>query len=197
MIEAIAGFAVFVEDGDLFDQAVSRWRARVPAYWYNAVEDGGAPRPAPCGSPSWYDQAVYNGSTSGVAQETCRDEGHTSYGVAATANAAETFMLQGVDVWSPAASRLATALDFNAQLLLPGVKSSALLCGGRPVDTAAGVKMPTYEVAFSRLHGRLGYALPSVLAHLTGSVRAPSNMGVDEHMCVFETLTHGGGLAPA
>lgn len=195
MIEALIGFAVHVEDGALFDRAAGFWRARVAAYWYNAAADGGAPLKPPCGAPSWYDQVVFNASTSGVAQETCRDEGHTSYSVAATSNAAETALLQGVDLWSPAAERLATAFDFQARLLLPGVKSPPTLCGGRAVDVGGGANMPTYEVAYNRLHNALGRDLPNVLSHITGSVRAPSNSGVDEHMMVFETLTHGGSTS--
>ena len=192
MIEALIGFAVLVEDGALFDRAAGFWRARVAAYWYNNAEDGGAPLKPPCGAPSWYDQVVFNASTSGVAQETCRDEGHTSYSVAATSNAAETALLQGLDVWSPAAERLATAFEFQATLLLPGATSPPTLCSGRAVDVGVGAKMPTNEVAYNRLHNALGRDLPNVLSHISGSVRAPSNSGVDEHMMVFETLTHGG-----
>ena len=195
MIEGLIGFAVLTEDGALFDRAVKFWQERVPAYFYNFAADGGAPKKAPRGDPSWYDQVVFDQNTSGVAQETCRDEGHTSYAVASTSNAAETALLQGLDVWSPAAERLATAFEFQATLLLPGATSPPTLCSGRAVDVGVGAKMPTYEVAYNRLHNALGRDLPNVLLHLSGSVRAPSNSGVDEHMMVFETLTHGGSAA--
>ena len=197
MIEGLIGFAVLTEDGALFDRAVQFWQERVPAYFYYYAADGGAPRKAPRGDPSWYDQVVFDQNTSGVAQETCRDEGHTSYAVASTSNAAETALLQGVDLWGPAADRLAGALDFNARLLLPGVQSPHDLCSGRAVDVASGVKMPTYEVAYNRLHNALKRPLPNVLAHLQTSVRSSTNAGVDEHMCVFETLTHGGSPSGA
>jgi hypothetical protein len=42
----------------------------------------------------------------GVSQETCRDFGHLSYGLASTFNVAETALIQGVDLYTPNADRL-------------------------------------------------------------------------------------------
>lgn len=197
MIEGTLGIAVVLEDGPLFDRALGFWAQRLPAYFYNATLDGdGKPVPAPRGHPSWYGQEVFNASTSGVAQETCRDEGHTTYAIAATVNAAETAILQGEDPWSraDADARYAGAVEFNALLLLPGAVSPATLCSGRPVDVASGVRMPSYEVAHARLAQR-GLPTPSALEHILDSVRSNPDP-VDPHMCVYETLTHGGGVAP-
>ena len=190
MVEAALGYAVLAEDAAVFDGAVRKWQERVPAYFYSFSEDGGKPRPAPRGRPSWYGQAVFSPATSGVAQETCRDEGHTTYGVASASNAAETALLQGVDLWTPAAQRLAGALELNAALLLPGAASPPDLCSGRAVDVASGRVMPSYEVAYNRLHNAMGLALPRVEAHLAGLRALPNT--IDAHMCVCETLTHGG-----
>lgn len=197
MIEGLIGIAVVSEDASLFDRALGFWAQRLPAYFYDATLDGGRPVPAPRGDPSWYDQSVFDASTSGVAQETCRDEGHTTYAVAATANAAETAVLQGADPWAAAgaAARFAGGIEFNARLLLPGIVSPPDLCGGRAVDVASGVKMPSYEVAHARL-AQQGLMTPNALQHLVDSVR-PNPDPVDAHMCVFETLTHGGGIAAA
>jgi hypothetical protein len=194
MIEGLIGLAVLLEDAPLFDSAARMWRERIPAYFYNFALDGAKPVPAPRGHPSWYDQTVFSNATSGVAQETCRDEGHTSYSVASTANAAETARLQGEDLWAGPgmATRLATALEFNARLLLPGAKSPPDLCSGRAVDAHA--ELPTYEVAYSALALRRGISMPTTLEHILASVRTNENP-VDTHMMVFETLTHG-GLAP-
>ena len=188
MIEGLLGFAVLTENATLFDRAVGFWRARVPAYYYNFKLDGATPRPAPRGAPSWYGQVVYSAATSGVAQETCRDLGHTTYGVAATSNAAATALLQGVNLWAEEELRLATAFDFNARLMLPGVQSPKDLCGGAPVKVA---EAPSFEVALSALSGRLGAGIPNVVLHVETSVRSNPNP-VDAHMMVFETLTHGG-----
>ena len=195
MIEGLIGLAVLTEDEALFTKAVLFWRERTPAYFYNFALDGAHPRPAPRGSPSWYDQKTFASATSGVAQETCRDEGHTTYSVAATSNAAETALLQGVDLWAEAQERLSVAFEYNAHLLLPGVASPHDLCSGRAVDVASGARMPSYEVALNALHNRLGLAMPNVLQHVLTSVRT-SAAPVDVHMIVFETLTHG-AAAPA
>ena len=192
MIEGLMGFAVLTENAELFDRAVSFWRERVPANFYNFALDGKKPRPAPRGDPSWYGQVVFSAATSGVAQETCRDLGHTTYSVAATSNAAETALLQGVDLWAAEEERLATAFDFNAHLMLAGVKSPADLCGGTAVKVA---EYPSFEVALAALSGRRNASIPNVLAHVLASVRTNKDP-VDSHMMVYETLTHG-GAAPA
>jgi hypothetical protein len=192
MIEALVGFSVLTENATLFERALGFWRARIPAYFYNFAQDGGKPRPAPRGSPSWYDQKVFSAATSGVAQETCRDLGHTTYGTAATSNAAETALLQGVDLWAEEQSRLATAFEFNTHLMLAGVKSPPDLCSGAAVHVA---EYPSFEVALAALSGRRNVSLTNVLAHVLASVRTNKDP-VDAHMMVFETLTHG-GVPPA
>lgn len=194
MLEGLLGLSVLLEDAALFDSATKMWRERIPAYFYNYALDGPHPVPAPRGHPSWYDQIIFSNATSGVAQETCRDEGHTSYAVASTSNAAETARLQGDDLWADpgVASRLATAFEFNARLLLPGAKSPPDLCSGRAVDAHA--EYPTYEVAYAALALRRGISMPVSLAHIVASVRTNGNP-VDAHMIVYETLTHG-GVAP-
>lgn len=73
----------------------------MPAYFYNYQADGGAPKAAPRGTPSWYGQTTFNANTNGIAQETCRDFGHTQYGIASTLNAAATAVIQGVDIFTP------------------------------------------------------------------------------------------------
>jgi hypothetical protein len=93
---------------------------------------GPAPRPPICGTDSRFNgQKVFNASTSGINGETCRDLGHSFYEYSSAFNAAETALLQGVDLWGAEAARLATAFEFNARLLLPGAASPRDLCGGR------------------------------------------------------------------
>ena len=193
MIEGLLGYAVLTENSTLLSRGLDFWRQRVPAYFFNYNLDGSHPRPAPRGKPSWYDQAIFSAATSGVAQETCRDEVHTTYAVASASNAAETALLQGVDLWSEQAERLATSFEFNAALLLPGAPSPKDLCSGRAVDAHA--QLPSYQVALAALGGRRGMALPNVLKHVLDSVRTNPDP-VDAHMIVYETLTHGGVPAP-
>ena len=189
-IDGMLGLAVLEENATLFDRAAGFFTQRVAAYYFNHKLDGGAPRPAPRGSPSWYGQTVFSAATSGVAQETCRDEGHTTYSVAATSNAAETAALQGLDLWAQNAQRLATSLDFNAALLLPGAASPPDLCGGRKVVVAID---PSYEVAYDALARQRGFAMPNVLKHLAALRECVGDRCADPHMMVFEALTHAGG----
>jgi hypothetical protein len=94
MISGMIGIAVFLDDTALFDHAVQFWEERVPAYFYSHAKDGAKTKTCPRCTHSWYGQTVFNASTSGHCQETCRDEGHTGYGVAEAVNAAETAYLQ-------------------------------------------------------------------------------------------------------
>jgi hypothetical protein len=79
----------------------------VPAYFY-LTSDGELPHVPPGGTKVdktaltklWYDQSRF---VDGLAQETCRDFGHTQYGLAAMINAAETARQQGVDLYGEVA----------------------------------------------------------------------------------------------
>jgi hypothetical protein len=196
MIEGMIGLAVLTENSTLYDHAATYFRERIPAYFYDYANDGSKPRPAPRGSPSWYGQTVFDSSTSGVAQETCRDEGHTTYGVAATSNAAETAWAQGdTSLWDTFAARLFGGCEFNSHLLLPGVKSPSDLCSGKAVDVSS--EYPSYEVAYNALARRgagsptpTHYNMSSTLAHLQATVRTNPDP-VDPHMMIYESLTHG------
>ena len=104
MIEASIAIAVFLDDQGFFDNAVSMWRARVPAYVYLKT-DGSMPVPPPGGdyqsssslATFWYNPSSF---ANGLCQETCRDLGHVQYGLAAMIHAAETARIQGVDLYS-------------------------------------------------------------------------------------------------
>jgi hypothetical protein len=94
MLEGMLGLAVLSENATLYKHALSMFDARLASAFYNFDADGAQPRPAPRGRPSWYGQTVFDAATSGVAQETCRDLGHTSYALAAASNFLETARAQ-------------------------------------------------------------------------------------------------------
>jgi len=185
MIDGMIGIAVFNDDQDLFNHAVTFWKERVPAYFYIHT-DGSKPVPAPRGSTNWNGQTVFNSSVDGVCQETCRDFGHTEYGIASATHVAETAYIQGVNLYELEQKRLVATLEFHAEYL-----------GGNPVpkDVCGGkvelVDHPTFEVGYNAYHNRLGVAMPKTLNWLNKSVRTLSNP-IDDHMMVYETLTHGG-----
>jgi len=185
MIEGMIGIAVYNNDASLFNHAVTFWRQRVPAYFYYFPIDGPNPVPPPRGSLNWNGQTVFNASVNGVAQETCRDFGHTEYSIAATMNAAETARIQGVDLYGSEKPRLEAALEFHAFYLLGNPVPSSV-CGGH----VTLLSYPTFEIAYNNYHNRLGDSLSNTLQWLVKSIRTKS-VEVDHHMMVFETLTYG------
>lgn len=199
MVEGMIGIAVFNNDTNLFDAAIKMWQERVPAYFWT-VADGPKPVPPPRGNPSWYNMTTFNSTSDGVSQETCRDFAHLQYGVASSFNAAETALIQGVDLYGMEGGpgkalfshRLAAALEFHAMYLRQNGNPPApyWLCEGKPTL----YNSPTMEVGYTALVHRLGLSLPWTLQHLQNDLR-PNSSGVDGFMMIYEAVTHGGGCA--
>jgi hypothetical protein len=186
MIDAMLGIAVFTDNTTLYDHAIEFWNQRVPAYFYYHT-DGDKPVPPPRGKPSWYGQHVFNSTVDGVCQETCRDFGHTSYGIAGTTHAAETAWIQGNSLYENQKLRLAAALEFTAGYQLAGSdKVPDYVCNGT-VHLGTG---PTFVIGYNQLHNRLGIDLPKTEQLITTRIDTESDP-VDNHLMVFETLTHG------
>jgi hypothetical protein len=187
MIEGMMGIAVFTDDRALLDHAEKMWHERVPAYFYNYKLDGDHPKPLPRdnGHTTWNGALVFDASTSGIAQETCRDLGHTGYGIAATLNAAETAHIQGDKLYESEQTRLIAAMEFDAHLLLKKEAVPKAVCGGT-IHYGDGY---TLGVGYNEYHNRLGQSLPETrqwLNHVL-TIEEP----VDFHMMVFELMTHG------
>ncbi|MFE9766603.1 alginate lyase family protein [Streptomyces sp. NPDC005808] len=190
MTDAAIGIAVFLDDHRTFDEALERFRQRVPAYFYLA-KDGKVPL-TPVGSTVdtpqklttyWFGQQRY---TDGVSQETCRNFKHVGYSLAATAHIAETAWHQGVDLYRGVEDRLKAALDFHSRYQM-GETAPAWLCGGR-VDRNMG---PDLEVALNHLEDRLDVRVPA--AHRLAEQTRPA--GTDDLFVSWETLTHAGNPA--
>jgi len=195
-IDGMVAIAVFNDDHATFDIAMGLWRKRVPAYFYIA-SDGPMPmRPSNTTKYDsdaaliklWYSQTRF---IDGLAQETCRDFGHTQYGLAAAVNVAETALHQGVDLYKPEAKRFAAAMEFHAGFL-NGDAAPTWLCGGK-LDLK---KEPTWEIAYNHMHNRMGMELPK-----TKSLLAKVRPLVPSHHMAWEALTHADlgntGLDPA
>lgn len=118
----------------MFNHALDFWRERVPAYFWT-LSDGPYPHHVPrgrsnwndthYGGGSWYGQQVFNSSTNGVCQETCRDFGHMQMGMASAHYTAETAFIQGVDLWKEEQVRLSAAMEFHSRWLLEGSQGLA------------------------------------------------------------------------
>ncbi len=187
MIEAALDIGVFLDDRAVFDRAADRWRSRVPAYIYMQA-DGPRPHAPPGGYKDdpqallafWHGQQTL---VDGVAQETCRDFGHTAYGLASAVSVAETALQQGLDLYAEQSARLRAALELHAGYLL-GQPAPPWLCAGK-LDLRV---LPTGEVAYNHFHDRLGLPMPNTGRLIDTRVRA--NEGVNHHI-VWETFTHG------
>ena len=185
MIEAVINIGVFTDDRATFDKGVKMWRERVPAYIY-LESDGARPVPPPRGNKTgealigfWYNQRTF---VNGLSQETCRDLGHTQYGLAAIINAAETAYLQGVDLYGEQKDRIRHALGFHAKYI-NGEPVPAWLCNGSLKDKGAD---PMWEIGFNHYGVRLGIGMSNT-QKLATRLRPTS---ADHHMA-WETLTHG------
>lgn len=191
MTDATMSMAVFLEDRALYEEAVRRYRARVPAYFYLA-SDGALPKPPPGGTVKsadqlatyWFGQRTYR---DGVGQETCRNFMHIGYSLAATAHIAETAWHQGLDLYREEADRLTAALEFHARYQL-GATAPRWLCGGQVKRTMG----PDVEVALNHLRGRMHRSLPQT--EKLAERQRPA--GTDDLFVAWETLTHAGNPTP-
>jgi hypothetical protein len=186
MAEGTINIAVFNDDETLFQKGVKLWRERTPAYLY-LTSDGDLPVPPPRGNKDtkaaligyWYNQSTF---VDGLCQETCRDLGHTQYGIAGIVNAAETALIQGIDLYSEQADRIRNALGFHAKYL-NGAAVPSWLCGGSLNAVSAD---PMWEIGYNHFATRLGNTMAQTQT-LVNSIRPT---GADHHMD-WETLTHG------
>ncbi|MET8846284.1 alginate lyase family protein [Amycolatopsis sp. NPDC004625] len=191
MMEAAVGISVFLEDKASYDKAVTRYRNRVAAYVYLA-SDGALPKTVPGSGLSSRSQIVsyWQGQSTfvdGLTQETCRDFTHTGYGIAATANVAETLRIQGDDVYgTDIGTRLRQALGFQSKYQL-GAAPPSWLCGGH-LNLGLG---PVTEVGFNALSTRMGIAMANTQT-LTERQRPA---GSNALFVAWQTLTHAANPA--
>jgi len=185
MTEAAIGISVFIEDRTSYDKAVSTYLARVPAYVY-LTGDGDLPKPPANSSIDtkaeiikyWQGQSTF---ADGLSQETCRDFGHTGWGIASIADIGETSRIQGQDLYPKIQDRLRQALGFHTTYE-NGATVPSWLCGG---SVKKGLDQVT-EVGFNALHNRLGIAMSNTQKYT--EAHRPS--GTDNYFNAWTTLTH-------
>jgi hypothetical protein len=185
MLDAATGIAVYNNDRASFNRAVAMWRKRMAAYVY-LRSDGDRPRTVRSEDALAYTYIVryWQGQTrfvDGLAQETCRDLGHTGWGLVAASHVAETGRIQGLDLYGEVRDRMVAALEFNIRYEL-GEKVPGWLCGGR-IERGFG---PVPEVAYHEYAYREGIAMP-----WTRKLIARDAPGDAHFFFAWETLTHG------
>lgn len=188
MTNAAIAISVFLDDRASFNQALTLWRNRVPAYSYQTT-DGALPRQTVpnCGRDTrdeiisfWQGQSTFR---DGVGQETCRDFGHMEWGLIAQIHAAETAYQQGVDLYAEQSKRLRDAHEFHALYDL-GTSVPSWLCGGT-IKTSTS---QSWEILYNHYATRKGYALPNAKRMILEKVR-PSG---SNRFYGWDTLTHAG-----
>ncbi|MFI6003042.1 alginate lyase family protein [Streptomyces sp. NPDC051366] len=185
MMDAAVGISVHLDDRASYDKAMAIYLGRVPAYFYLA-SDGPQPKYPPRSSIDtkselidyWHGQNTF---VDGLAQETCRDFGHTGMAIAATMHVAETSRIQGRDLYPEFKDRFRHALGFHAAYEL-GAPVPSWLCGG---SLTKGIG-PATEVGYNALHTRLGIGMENTRKLTEG--RRPA--GTENHFEAWETLTH-------
>ncbi|TWP50496.1 hypothetical protein FKR81_20185 [Lentzea tibetensis] len=187
MMDAAVGIAVFLDDRAAFDKAIGIWRGRVPGYVYLA-SDGSRPK-APSTCPSKDTQAeivdYWQGQSrfvDGLAQETCRDFGHTGWGLEAMAHVAETAWHQGVNLYREAQDRMTKASYFHVRYE-QGAAVPSWLCGGKVSRGLAA----TTEVVVNHYRNRLGLEMDTSQRYTESKRPAGAS-----YFYAWETLTHAG-----
>ena len=134
MMESSIGISIFLEDAATWETAMSTFAARVPAYIY-LTSDGPYPIAArgvkntrAAVEKFWFGQSTF--LVSGIAQETCRDFAHTSYGISSISHVSETAFIQGINLWTTnVGTRVKAALELHSPSLT-GTPIPSWLCGG-------------------------------------------------------------------
>jgi hypothetical protein len=127
------------------------WQKRLPAY-IHLKSDGDHPISPPGGQVHtknqiitfWYNQTTF---VDGLAQETCRHLAHTTMGLSAAINMAETAWHQGLDLYKEGHDRIVKTMEFHANYIL-GAKVPEWLCHGE----LSGNTVPTWEIGYNHYH---------------------------------------------
>ncbi len=167
-IEAQMAIGIFLDDKAKFDRAVSEWKKYTRTYIY-MKKDGSQPIKGRRDIQSaWSGTKVF---LEGMAQETCRDYGHSVLGIRSMIGAATMAYSQGVDLFALEKDRIAANIELTASWILREKSVPNTICQGRGVDCKGGnnsPKMPAcpkrgWEVAYRHLHNRLGIRMPMAL----------------------------------
>lgn len=149
-MQAALSISVFLDDDATYNQAMSKFLSRVPAYIY-LKSDGPYPKVAPGSGLKdasaikkyWQNQQYY--LEDGFSQETCRDFTHNGYGLASIGHVAETSRIQGTDLYgTDVGTRLRHALEFHSKLEL-GNPVPSWVCNG---TVHTGLGLSKFDIRF-------------------------------------------------
>lgn len=181
-IDAMINIAVFNEDKDEFNLAISRFNRRVPSYFYQEADGKIPPIEGDNDNVNkfWSNPARW---MDGLTQETCRDNNHhAQYALASTLHITETAWHQGIDLYTSNTKRLTDAMELMALQLTTGDMQGT--CFNKVTTSDI---YDTWEIGYNHYHIRKGLHLPNTAKVLQDLVRVK---GKSEWNIFFETLTH-------
>jgi hypothetical protein len=190
--DAKMAIGVFKEDHQLFDQAVSQWRAQVAPLMYMSTDANdaypnlkGKGYPVPPPGVSWVNTNVTpnnmntywhfpGGYESGLEVETCRDINHATMGMNGMVSIAQTALIQGLDLFSEQEQRIVTSYEFNARYFAQQLSTGSVpswLCGGALLVPDFTNYQVGWELAYSHYAVGKGVAMPYTKAFIDKYVR--------------------------
>jgi hypothetical protein len=215
-IDAMMSMAVFCDDQSEWNLAITRYQARMPAYFYNSAwpaissstnPDTGNNQPAAISGDTgnnglctpvfpnnfWYCPSEW---IAGLEQETCRDNGHhVQFALDAAIECAEIDYHQGSpnSLYSTYETSLVPALELLAQQFV--TNSTCGTCTG--TWNLQGQVLDTFEIGFNHYANRMGLGTASgaglyYTSQWITSLRANSSTTWLQFNIAFETLTHAG-----
>ncbi len=210
MASGVINIAVYNDDRALFDKGLALFRVHVPETLY-LTSDGPFPIPPPehrnadgtwkAGvlESQWYSQSEFGTArVNGLVKETCRDFGHTQMSLASIAQAAETALIQGVDLYTEQQARIIASYEFIAKYqnryAAPNNVNKTVAVEPWLCDGSIEVQdLPTWEVAYNHYVNRKGLAMPETATTVkrTRLYGSYTNLQMS-----WETLTHAFGPVP-
>lgn len=216
MAQSLMGMGVFTENRTVFDQGVSLWRARVPAYIY-LTSDGNQPVYPPGGKYNsaallkcfWVGAGTPTTSctvpagftyVNGMVQESCRDMSHVTLGLNMMMQGAETAYIQGVDLFNEQKTRIIAGYEFTSKYNQQAINTlnsggtagtvDSNVCGGTFQTGGVSWKLG-WEIGYNHYAELLGLSMPYTKQYLINNIRNSSfRFGGGT---AWQTLTYANG----
>jgi chitodextrinase len=217
LLDTRMSYSVLTENPTIYNAAIAEWELTVPATYYSFAQDSGFKdlqgNPAPFTYPNgpsdtssqsvtsgygWNGQTIFNASTDGIGQETCRDAAHAQYSLSASSSTAETAWIQGnPELYTSQQARLASAMEFQSAIQIAAINATGInninqaasaavktsklgapysgnLCLGGNANSPGGyvpIVKGTMEKGHTALATRLNVPLPNTIQYLVNNVR--------------------------
>ena len=209
--DSIIQLGVALDDEDVFNDGVNKWRRVVPSlFWLNSDATKN-PWPKQMGAPFCPPWTMWDNSTTtaatiksiwgnpsswpdGLEFEMFRDLHHMAMAYSAIANGAETAWHQGIDLYGEEKNRLVAACELATKFIYEkwvlGKTPDGWPFSSGPNGYQTSTQRATWEIFYNHFAGRLGIQMPNTLRLLNEYTRN-NTYDIDLH-CIADQLTHQG-----